>query len=87
MVVRVGVQLHSIERDALGADGNLGQVRPHLSSEAVLIHTEEPRSVPKSNQPRVNHLDRSGSSMPIPMRLEATGCRTCGMRNWSLHEG
>ncbi len=56
MVVRVGLKLQAVERDALFADGNFGQVRPDLSFKAVFVHAQEPRCVPDSDQPGINHL-------------------------------
>ena len=55
IVVRVRLQLQAVECDALGADGNLGQIGPNFGVESVLIHTQESRGVPEADQPSVNH--------------------------------
>jgi len=50
MVVRVGLKLQAVERDALFADGNLGQVGPDLGIEAVLVHTQVPGGMLQPNE-------------------------------------
>ncbi len=69
MVVRESVQLQTIKGDALHANGDLGQVRPYLGVESVLVHAQEPRSVPDSDQPGINHLSRPCYPTPIHGRL------------------
>jgi hypothetical protein len=52
IVIRPGVQINAIERDALSANGNRRDVRTHVVVEAVLIHAEVSRRVTQSNEAR-----------------------------------
>ncbi len=65
IVVRVRLQLQAVECDALGTDGDLGQIGPNLCVESVFIHTQEPRGVPESDQPSVNHESHVLPRRPI----------------------
>ncbi len=65
IVVRVRLQLQAVECDALGTDGNLGQIGPNFGVESVLIHTQEPRGVTESDQSSVNHESRVLPRTPI----------------------
>jgi hypothetical protein len=50
IVIHPGVEFKSIKGKALLADGDLGQMRPHLRVKAVAIHAEIERGIPKSNE-------------------------------------
>ena len=65
MVVRVGLQLQAVECDALYADADLGQVRPDLGVKSVLVHPQELRGIPDSDQPGINHSSRPDFSTGI----------------------
>lgn len=52
MVIRPGVEVKPIKGDALIADGNLREVRPHLRVEAVAVHTEIKRRIAHPNETR-----------------------------------
>jgi hypothetical protein len=51
-VIRPGVQINAVERDALRADGNDRDVRTHVVVEAVLVHAEVSRRVAQSDEAR-----------------------------------
>jgi hypothetical protein len=42
----------AIESAALSADANLGEERPHLAVETVLVHTEEVRGIAEADETR-----------------------------------
>lgn len=50
MLVGPGVQVKPIEGDALRADWNLSQVRPHDGAENLAIHAEIGRSVAHADE-------------------------------------
>ena len=52
IVIRPGVQINAIERDALSADGNHGDVWTHIVVETVLVHAEVSRRVAQSDEAR-----------------------------------
>lgn len=52
MLVGPGVQVKPVKGDALHADGNFGQVRPHDGAENLAIHAEVGW--------RVAHADEAG---------------------------
>ncbi|MGB5761048.1 MAG: hypothetical protein WBM58_00705 [Sedimenticolaceae bacterium] len=39
-MIHPGVQFNSVEGDALIADWNFGEVRPHLGVEAIAVHAQ-----------------------------------------------
>jgi hypothetical protein len=45
-----GVQFKAIEGDALGADRDLRELRPHLGVEPVAVHAEIERRVTKADE-------------------------------------
>ena len=47
-----GVEFKSIEGDTLFADADFNEIRPYLGIEAVAIHAEVARRIPKANQSR-----------------------------------
>jgi hypothetical protein len=47
-----GVQFKSVEGDALPTDRNVGEAGPDLGVEAVAVHAEIARCVPKAHQAR-----------------------------------
>ena len=49
ILVRLGVQIKSVEGNALDADPDLGQSRANLGVEPVAIHAEIERCVPQPN--------------------------------------
>ena len=59
IVIRPGVQINAIERDALRADGNRRDVRTHVVVEAVLVHAEVARRVAQPNEARQELRRRS----------------------------
>ena len=52
IVIRPGVQINAIERDALRADRNDRDVRTHVVIEAVLVHAEVFRRIAQSDEAR-----------------------------------
>ncbi len=42
IIVREGIQLQTVKRDSLHADGDFGQIWPHFSIETVFVHAQEP---------------------------------------------
>jgi hypothetical protein len=52
IVIRPGVQINAIERDALSANRNCCDVRTHVVVEAVLVHAQVSRRVAQSNEAR-----------------------------------
>ena len=53
IVIRPGVQINAIKRDALRADGNHCDVRSHVAIEAVLVHAQVQRRIAQANETRV----------------------------------
>jgi hypothetical protein len=51
-LIHPGVQFKSVESDALFADTDFDEVRPHLGVEAVAVHAEIARRIAEANQPR-----------------------------------
>jgi hypothetical protein len=47
-----GIQFKSVESDALRADADFSQIRPHLGVETVAIHAEVARRVAETEQSR-----------------------------------
>ena len=52
IVIRPGVQINAIKRDALRADRNDRDVRAHVVVEAVLVHAEVCRRIVQSDEAR-----------------------------------
>ena len=52
IVIRPGVQINAIKRDALRADRNRRDVRTHVVIEAVLVHAEVSRRVAQPDEAR-----------------------------------
>ena len=52
IVVRPGVEVNAVERDALYADSDRRNVRPHFSVEPILVHAEIRRSIAKAYKSR-----------------------------------
>jgi hypothetical protein len=52
IVIRPGVQINAVERDALDTYGDRRDVRTHVMIEAVLVHAEVPRRVAQSDEAR-----------------------------------
>jgi hypothetical protein len=53
MLVGPGIEVKTIKGFALDADRNQRHPGPHLAVEAVLVHAEIGRSIPKANEPSV----------------------------------
>jgi hypothetical protein len=51
-LVYPGVQIKSIEGDALRAERNLGQLWAYLGVEPVAVHAEVEGRIAKANEPR-----------------------------------
>lgn len=52
VVVHPGIELKTIKRDALFADGDFGKARPYLGIEPIAIHTEVGWRVPQPQHAR-----------------------------------
>lgn len=52
MLLHPSVEFKAVERDALGADRDLGEVRPDLGVEAVAVHAEVAGGVAEAQQAR-----------------------------------
>jgi len=50
MVVRPTVEVKAVKGDSLGADRNGHQLGPHLAIEAIAVHAEIARRIPKANE-------------------------------------
>lgn len=54
MVVDPGIQFKPVERDSLSTDRDFSEVGPDFGVEAVAVHAEIARGVPKAQQSRGN---------------------------------
>ena len=52
ILVDPGIQFKAVEGDALASDGHFHEVRPNLLIEAVAVHSEVARNIPKADQAR-----------------------------------
>ena len=52
IVVDPSVEFKAVEADTLLANGDFGQIRPHLGVEAVAVHAEVARRITKADDPR-----------------------------------
>lgn len=55
-----GVQFKAIKRDALASNRNFGDPGANFCVEAIAIHPEVVRGVPKSDEARRNHWRAAG---------------------------
>ena len=54
MVVGPGIEVKAVEGNSLGADGDLGEMRPHGGIEAVAVHAEIARCIAQADEAREN---------------------------------
>ena len=54
MVVGPGIEVKAVKGNPLGADGDLGEMRPHGGIEAVAVHAEVARRIAEANDARKN---------------------------------
>ena len=51
-MVYPGIKIKAIKGNTLLSDANFNEIRPYLGIEAVAIHAEVARRIPKANQSR-----------------------------------
>ena len=52
IVVRPGIEVKTVEGDALDADGDHGKERPDLAIKTILVHSEIGRGVAQADKAR-----------------------------------
>jgi hypothetical protein len=84
IVVRPGVEVNAVERDALYADSDRWNLRTHFPVEPILIHAEIRRSIPKAYES--GRARRPG--MPrFRVESELRGGREFGIRTYDVFGG
>jgi hypothetical protein len=74
-LIRPRIQLKPIEGDATLADGNFGEVRAHLSVEAVSIHCEIRAGFTRTDPARCSGLDLDGRHIEVADVTLGVGAR------------
>lgn len=80
MVLDPGVQVKTVEGDALVADGNFNEIRAYFSIEAIAVHPQVERRVPQTDQAWQQHRILGGFLAAHGLASSASKIVTTGLR-------